>query len=766
MKCPKCQFENVESAKFCNTCGNKLEVICPACAKGNPPGSKFCNECGHQLTLPAKPIPKELSFDEKLKKIQKYLPGGLTEKILAQKGKIEGERRQVTVMFCDLKGYTPLTEMLGEEEAYNLMNQVYDILIQKVNSYEGTVNELTGDGIMAVFGAPIALEDAPQRAVRAALEIHQTIKNLSDNCEQIKGIPPLRMRIGIHTGPVVVGTLGNDLRVEFKAVGDTVNLASRMEGLAEPGTTYTTHETYRIIKEYFEFKKLGEIQVKGKEKAIEAYQVLGLGRAKSRLDAAKVRGLGSFIGRGKELEFLKDRFERAKFGRGQVVGIVGEAGIGKSRLVLEFKSSLAGDDFTFVEGQCNAFQQNTPNHIFREMVRKYFGIQDEEVPAVARKRIRDRIEFSDKALIQGIIFLCEIMSVPSEDHPPKDLEEKRRLIFDAVKTFFLKESQARPLIIVADNLQWADKASERLLDYLVESIPNSRILILGIYRPGYTPSWSSKSYYSQITLNALSPDESVVLAKSLLHSEDLSESLRRLVLDRAEGNPLYMEELIHWLIEMGAIMKSEKGYAIAESSSTLSVPETIQEVIMARIDRLEQDLKRTMQIAAVIGRDFLFRLLKRISDVGDLLQTYLMKLQGLEFIYEKNLFPELEYMFRHILIQDVAYHSLLTQTRKEFHEKIGNAMEEMYKDRLYEHCERLAYHYEQSGTLGKAAEYLYMAGKKAAGQLANAEAMTFCGKALKILEQLRDVDKNQKLRTDIEFLQLELKAISSDIVPF
>jgi predicted ATPase len=361
-----------------------------------------------------------------------------------------------------------------------------------------------------------------------------------------------------------------------------------------------------------------------------------------------------------------------------------------------------------------------------------------------------------------------MLSVPAEDLASQKVrpEEKRKFAFEAMKAILVRESQTKPLLIVLDNLQWVDKSSQEFLNYLVESMANTRILLLGIYRPGYLHPWNDKSYYSHINLNPLSEEESAALAKVLLEVDNLTAALRELVLARAEGNPLYVEEMIHWLLEIGAIVRSEEGYAVGETPSELSVPGTIQDVIMARIDRLEQNLKRTVQIASVIGRDFLFRLLRMISDMGETLQTYLMKLQSLEFIYEKGLFPELEYMFKHILIQDVAYHSLLTNTRKQFHERIGNAIEDLYKGRLDEHCEELAYHYQQSGSREKALEFLILAAKKAAGRFANVEAMNFCKEALKMLDQLAETEENQKLRKGIEYLQLGLKAISDEIVPF
>ena len=324
MKCPSCQSENPEGIKFCGECGAKLERICPSCNSPNPPKFKFCGECGHDLTKPEEAPPKDLSFDEKLDKIQRYLPKGLTEKILSQRNKIEGERKQVTVMFCDMEGFTQLSERLGPEEAYNVMDQVYELLIHKVHDYEGTVNEMTGDGIMALFGAPIALEDAPQRAIRSSLAIHRELAKFNDKIRQGKeNILTLKMRIGIHTGPVVVGTLGNDLRVEFKAVGDTVNLASRVEGLAEPGTTYITEDTFKLIEGLFRFEALGERGIKGKQAPIQIYRVIAPSTSRTRFDVSAERGLTSFVGRERELELLLDGFERSKGGRGQAFSIKG-----------------------------------------------------------------------------------------------------------------------------------------------------------------------------------------------------------------------------------------------------------------------------------------------------------------------------------------------------------------------------------------------------------------------------------------------------------
>ena len=353
MQCPKCQFENREGAKFCGECGHKFEIACPECGTSNRAGNKFCDECGHQLTTTPTTTSQNLSFDDKLTKLQKYLPKGLTEKILSQRDRIEGERKQVTVMFCDMESFTPLSEMLGMEEAYSVMDQVYEILIHKVHDYEGTVNEMTGDGVLALFGAPIALEDAPQRTLRSAYSIHREMAKLSDRLKQDREyMPSLKMRIGIHTGPVVVGTLGNDLRVDFKAVGDTVNLASRIEKLAEPGATYVSEETFKNTEGFFRFEALGPHEIKGKEASVKIFRVIAPSTRKTRFDVSAERGLTPFVGRDRELRLLLDGFEVVKGGRGQAFSIMAEAGVGKSRLLYEFRKAIINEDVTFLEGKC------------------------------------------------------------------------------------------------------------------------------------------------------------------------------------------------------------------------------------------------------------------------------------------------------------------------------------------------------------------------------------------------------------------------------
>ncbi|MGD8891211.1 MAG: adenylate/guanylate cyclase domain-containing protein, partial [Desulfobacterales bacterium] len=471
MNCPKCQFENPEGAKFCVECGNKIEIICHSCSSNNSPSFKFCRECGQKLSIPFEALPKDLSFDEKLTKIQKYLPRGLTEKILSQRDRIEGERKQVTVMFCDMEGFTSLSERLGPEEAYTVMDQVYEILIHKVHDYDGTVNEFTGDGIMALFGAPIALEDAPQRAIRSAYAIHREMTKFSDKVKQEKEyIPPIKMRIGIHTGPVVVGTLGNDLRLEFKAVGDTVNLASRIEGLAVPGSTYVSGDTFKLTEGLFRYEALGEYAVKGKEEPIKAYRVIAPSTSRTRFDVSAERGLTPFVGRERELEILLDAFERSKTGRGQAISIMAEAGVGKSRILYEFRKAVSNEDVTFQEGKCLSYSRGVAYHPVIDIVKSNFDIMAGDGEVEIRAKLKRGLKILDADEEQTLPYLLELLGVKDSGVDPIALspEARKDRIIEALNRSTIKASQIRPLIMAIEDLHWIDKSSEDTLKALLD----------------------------------------------------------------------------------------------------------------------------------------------------------------------------------------------------------------------------------------------------------------------------------------------------------
>ena len=495
MKCPQCQTDTPEDANFCVECGTKLEFICPDCGSGNAPANKFCKNCGLDLRKPAEASLQDLSMDEKLHKIQRYLPKGLTEKILSQRDRIEGERKQVTVMFCDLMSFTPLAEQLGPEMTYRLMDRVYEILIHKVHDYEGTVNEFTGDGIMALFGAPIALEDAPQRAIRSAYAVHREMTRFSNlMSHENQNIPVFKMRIGIHTGPVVVGTLGNDLRVEFKAVGDTVNLASRMEGLAEPGSTYVSEETYKLTEGFFRYEALGKHTIKGKRQSVRAYRVIAPSSSRTRFDVSAERGLTPFVGRDRELELLLDGFERAKQGRGQAFSIVAEAGVGKSRLLYEFRKAVATEDVTFQEGKCLSYSRGVVYHPVIDMVRSNSNIMDGDTDSVIREKVIRGLKALNIDEASTLPYLLELLGIKNSGVDTRALSPSgvKDQIIKAVIKVSIKLSEIRPLIVAVEDLHWVDRSSEDYLKELLDSISGARIFLILTYRPEYVLTWGGK----------------------------------------------------------------------------------------------------------------------------------------------------------------------------------------------------------------------------------------------------------------------------------
>jgi len=752
MRCPSCGYENLDGKKFCRECGAKLALICPQCGGEILPDDKFCGECGHNLTLPSEPTPKDLSFDEKLEKIQKYLPKGLTEKILSQRNKIEGERKHVTVMFCDMEGFTGLVEKLGPEEAYGIMDQVYEILIHKVHDYEGTVNEMTGDGIMALFGAPIALEDAPQRAIRSALAVHREMAKFNDKLKQErKSLPPLKMRIGIHTGPVVVGTLGNDLRVEFKAVGDTVNLASRMEGMAEPGTSYVTEETFKLTEGFFRFEGLGEREVKGREEPVRVYRVIAPGTRRTRFDVSTERGLTHFVGRERELELLLDGFERAKQGRGQAFSIMAEAGVGKSRLLYEFRKALANEDVTFLEGKCLSYSRAVAYHPVIDILKANFDIRDGDGDSEIKKKVNKQLKVLGADEASTLPYLLELLSVKESgiNKIPMSPEGRKDRIMEALKRIVLKGSEIRPLIMAIEDLHWIDKSSEDSFKDLLANITGAKVFLIFTYRPEFVHAWGGKSFHSQVNLNRLSNRESLVMASHLLGTEDMDGNVEQFILEKTEGVPFFIEEFIKYLKDLKIIEKKDNKCHMAKDIQDVTIPSTVQDVIMAKVDSLPEGAKDVLQTGSVIEREFSYELIKKVTGYSEqALLSHLSALRDSELVYERGIFPKSTNIFKHALTRDVVYDSILTKRKKEVHDEIGQAVEELYKDNINEHYEVLAEHYIASENYEKAAAYSKLAGKKAEKTASLNDAITYAKKRVASIEKLPQTDDVEKQLID------------------
>ena len=752
MKCSECHFDNREGVKFCEKCGAKMELVCPNCGAKIPLDRQFCGECGHNLSFPSEPLPKAISFDEKLDKIQRYLPKDLTEKILAQRDKIEGERKQVTVMFCDMEGFTALTEKLGPEEAYSVMDQVYEILIHRVHDYEGTVNEMTGDGVMALFGAPIALEDAPQRSIRSAMAIHRQISKFSDSLrEQRKDIAPLKMRIGIHSGPVVVGTLGNDLRVEFKAVGDTVNLASRMEGIAEPGATYVTEDTFKLTEGLFRFEALGERLLKGKEIPLRVYQVIAPTTRRTRFDVSAERGLTSFVGRDRELELLLNGFRRAREGFGQVFSIIGEAGIGKSRFLYEFRKAVSNENITFLEGKCLSYGRGIPYHPVTDVLKGNFDIGGEDTDDEIRNKVRRSLEALKAEETTTLPYLLELLGVkdPGIDRIQMSPEGMKQRIIEAVKQIVLKGARVRPLVIAMEDLHWADKSTEDALKWLLESVPGARVLIIFTYRPEFVHTWRGRSYHNQITLNRLSNRESLLMLSHLFDTEAVDSELQRLVLGKTEGVPFFIEEFVKALHGLELIKIKDGRVHLQGDPQSVAMPSTVQDMIMARVDRLSDDAKAVLQAGSAIEREFPYDLIRAVTGLHETdLLSHLSALKDAELIYERGIYPRTSYVFRHALTREVVYASILGRRRKTLHGRIGSAIEELYRDDLAEHCEILSEHFCQSENCAKAAGYAKGASKKAEKRASLSDAIAHAQKRVLCLEMLPSSGEGERERID------------------
>jgi tetratricopeptide (TPR) repeat protein len=608
---------------------------------------------------------------------------------------------------------------------------------------------------MALFGAPIAHEDHAQRACRAALDIQRAMEGYGEKIRKDYGLD-FRLRIGLSSGPVIVGSIGNDLRMHYRAIGDTVNMASRMEGLARPGGVLVSRDTHKLVVDFFRFEPLGKVAVKGKEEKQEAYELISPSGVETHFAASVARGLTRFVGRQNSMAALMEAYEKVRDGSGQVVEIVGEAGVGKSRLLLEFRRRIPQEEFAYLEGRCIHFWAAMAYLPFLDILRSYFEVKEGEQEFLIKRKMKERVRKIDEKLQSILPPFQDLLSLKVEDEQYVKLEPKQRRdrTFEALRDLLIRMSQESILILAVEDLHWIDKTSEEFLDYFIGSLANAKILLILLHRPEYTHQWGSKSYFNRIGLDQLTLRSSAELVQAILEGGEVAPEIRDLILNRAGGNPLFMEELTHTLLENGSIQMRDHRYVLVQRPSELQVPETIQGIIAARMDRLEENLKRIMQVASVIGREFAFRILQAISGMREELKVQLLNLQGLEFIYEKRLFPELEYIFKHALIQEVAYNSLLLKRRKEIHERIGRAIEELYAERLEEFYEMVAYHYARGEGLEKASQYLKLSGSKAARNHSLWEAYSFYKEALAILTRLLETVENKKEKLEVLLLMI------------
>ena len=679
----------------------------------------------------------------------KPLPKSLAEKILASRASMEGERKQVTVLFADVAGFTSMSEKLDPEDTHALISQALTSITEEVHRYEGTIAQFLGDGVMALFGAPIAHEDAPQRALHAAMGIRKHLSNYARSLRQ-RGIE-FNMRIGLNTGLVVVGRIGDDFTMEYTAMGDTVNLASRMQRTAQPGTIRVSENTCRLAEGFFEFKPLGQIRLKGRAEPVKAYELRGLGQAKTRFGVSMVRGLTPFVGRKKEIEQLMDCYQMVKQNHGQMVGVVGEAGVGKSRLLRQMIEMLTPEECLYLEGECLHYGEAVAYLPILGILRSYFGLDDGDPEPVTKRKIKERIGRLDNKLEIILPPLYDLLSLKVEDphYAALQPQKRREKTFEAIRSLLLRESRSRPLVIAIEDFQWIDRTSEEFLGQVIGGLPVAPIMLVLLYRPEYSHPWTSKTCYSQIRVDEMSPETSVALVHAILKDGRPAPGLTQLILDRGAGNPLFIEEFTRALLDKGYIRRSDDQYVLGVKPDDILVPATVEGIIGSRIDGLKGPLKQTLQVSSVIGREFSATVLQMAIGMSEGLQEALSELQSLELIYEKSLFPETEYTFKHALTQDVAYGSLLVRSRKQIHERVGNAIEQLYPHRQDEFCETLAHHYSKAEDQEKAYRYYRLSGDKAFRNYSMSESFRYYKEALNVLVRLPDTRENKVRRVEV-----------------
>ena len=729
MQCRRCQAQNRDGVRFCEECGARLALSCASCGGELSPDKRFCGACG---------APVASTAPGRYASPQGYTPKHLADRILTSKSALEGERKQVTVLFADLKGSLELLSDRDPEEARALLDPVLERMMGAVHRYEGTVNQVMGDGIMALFGAPLAHEDHAVRACYAALSMQDTVRRYAEEVRRRHGIP-LHIRVGLNSGEVVVRSIGSDLHMDYTAVGQTTHLAARMEQLAAPGSVLITGDVLRLAEGYAEVKPLGPIPVKGLAEPVEVFEVTGAGAARTRFQATSVRGLSRFVGRDAEMAQLRQTLEAAAGGRGRVVALVGEAGVGKSRLFWEFTHSHRAQGWLVLESGSVSYGKATAYLPVIELLKAYFRIGEGEDERDVRERVTGKLLTLDKALEPAVPVFLSLLDVPVGDSQWQalDPQQRRERTLDAIRRLLLRESQVQPLLLVFEDMHWADSETQAVLDSLVGSLPTARVLLLVNYRHEYRHGWGSRSYYTQIRLDPLPPESAEELLQTLLGSGASLSPLKRLLIERTEGNPFFLEESVRTLVEDKVLIGERGAYRLAKALPTIQVPDSVQAVLAARIDRLPPADKRLLQSASVIGRVVPFPLLAAVADLPeDALRRSLAQLHTAEFLYETSLFPEVEYAFKHALTHEVAYASLLQERRRALHARIAAAMETLYADRRAEQVERLAHHALQGEVWDKALPYLRQAGAKAFNRCANPEAAAYFDQALQVLPRL------------------------------
>jgi len=686
MECPGCGRGNRDDARFCDACGAALAARCTGCGRELRSDARFCDGCGTAVAGAPQRDPRD------------YTPPHLVQRILQSRSALEGERKQVTVLFADVKGSMELADRVDPEEWHRILDGFFQILAEGVHRFEGTVNQYTGDGVMALFGAPIAHEDHAQRACYAALHLGDELRRYAVELRRERGFD-FAVRMGLNSGDVVVGKIGDDLRMDYTAQGHTVGLAARMQALAEAGKAYLTGETASRVEGYFALEDLGEFRVKGVREPVPVYALEGVGPLRTRFDLSRARGLSRFVGRAAEGAVLEAAFQRAADGNGGVVGVVGDAGVGKSRLCFELAERCRGRGIPVREGHGVPHGRAVPLLPVFELLRGFFAIGARDGGREVRQKIAGTLLLLDRDLEDALPLLFEFLGAPDPQRPAPvmDPEARQRRLFGVLGLVVQARSREEPAVVLIEDLHWLDAASDAFLANLVESLPGTRVLLLANFRPEYHAPWMQKSYYQQLPLFPLGAEAVHELARDLLGHDASLVDLPERICQRAGGNPFFVEELVRSLADSRALEGSRGAWRLAREVGSLRLPDSVEAVLAARIDRLPEREKRLLQGAAVIGKEVPERLLREVSDLPDReLRESLQQLTAAELLEERGLYPDVEYGFRHPLTQEVAYGSQLGETRARLHAAVARAIAELDADKLDERAALLAHHWERA----------------------------------------------------------------------
>jgi class 3 adenylate cyclase/tetratricopeptide (TPR) repeat protein len=684
------------------------------------------------------------------------IPERLVEKTPVVTTALEGERKHVTVLFAHIEGIQGLLADRDPEEARTLLDPVIESMMEAVRLYEGTVSQVMGDGIMALFGAPLAHEDHAVRACYAALRMREL---LMPHLKGVGRLDHVRMRVGLDSGEVVVRDIASDLHRHYTAVGQTVHFAARMAQLAAPGSVVATAATLRLAAGYVHVKPLAPLAVNDVGPPVDAYEVTERGEVRSRLQTAAARGFSPFVGREAELALLHRALSQARLGQGQVAAIVGEPGVGKSRLVFELVRTARDDGWLVLEARPVSYGKATSYLPVIGLLKDYFRIADRDTHRDILNRVTEKVFDLDPGQEAARPALLALLDVPFEDPQWKVLEpsQRRQRTLDTVTRLVVRETQTQPVLVVFEDLHWIDMETQALLDRLVERLPTAPLLLLVDYRPEYRHTWGSKMCYTQLRLDPLSVESADALLDALLGPDTSLKSIKPLLAGRTERNPLFLEECVRTLVESRVLLGEEGAYHLAQPVDTIHVPATVQTTLASRIDRLPPPEKRLLEIAAVVGKDVPFALLQATAEESDeTLYRRLRHLQTAELLYETGMFPDPGFTFKHALTHEVAYASLLKDRRRTLHARVVEAIETLHQDRLGEHIERLAHHALRGELREKAVLYLRQAGHKAVGRSALAEAQASFEQAQGVVEMLPESSSTLEQAFEI---RLELRQV-------